>query len=346
MKKSLYLLFIYCFISCTEILAQQSYSVEDAWKDANIKNLKEKSVIAQNRSEWFRNAKLGMFIHWNPSSVAAAEISWSKQFYDNDGELLLKNPRPTLEHCKTQEHTEWISWFKPGVPKEIYDNLYKSFYPGMFNADSIVNTALNAGVKYIVMVTKHHDGFCMWDTEFSDYDIMATPFKRDIVGEMAEACHKSGMKFCIYYSQRDWHHPDYSTKNLTKYNQYMRNQIRELLTKYAPVAGIFFDASEWNNNPEVWEPEKMFKEIYSIAPDIIINNRCGVPGDYYTPEQKIGSMDMDCMWESCMTFTGEWSWRGFANEIIPVEKCFEYLINCVGGNGNLLMNIDLYLPDK
>ena len=281
-----------------------------------------------------------MFIHWNQSSVVAAEISWSKQFYDDDGEKLLHNPRPTLKHCKAQEHTDWISWFKPAVPKEIYDHLHKSFYPAMYNADSIVHTAMQAGVKYIVMVTKHHDGFCMWDSEYTDYDIMSTPFARDIVGEMADACHRHGMKFCIYYSQRDWHHPDYSSENLPRYNLYMRNQIKELLTKYAPVAGIFFDAHAWNKDPEVWESETLFKEIYAIAPDILINNRCGVPGDYYTPEQRVGSIDMETMWESCMTFTGEWSWRGFANEVIPVEKCFDYLINCAGGNGNLLLNID------
>ena len=319
---------------------QEKYGTEEAWADAQIARLKEKSPTAQERSQWFREARLGMFIHWNQSSVVAAEISWSKQFYDDDGEKLLHNPRPTLKHCKAQEHTDWISWFKPAVPKEIYDHLHKSFYPAMYNADSIVHTAMQAGVKYIVMVTKHHDGFCMWDSEYTDYDIMSTPFARDIVGEMADACHRYGMKFCIYYSQRDWHHPDYSSENLPRYNLYMRNQIKELLTKYAPVAGIFFDAHAWNKDPEVWESETLFKEIYAIAPDILINNRCGVPGDYYTPEQRVGSIDMETMWESCMTFTGEWSWRGFANEVIPVEKCFDYLINCAGGNGNLLLNID------
>src|SRR5574344_3016555 len=112
----------------------------------------------------------------------------------------------------------------------------------MYDADSIVVTAQKAGVKYIVMVSKHHDGFCMWDSAYTDFDIMSTPFKRDVLGEMADACHRHGMKFCIYYSQRDWHHPDYSAENLPKYNEYMRNQIREILTKYAPVSAIFFDA--------------------------------------------------------------------------------------------------------
>ena len=335
MRKVFFFLLVFC---ASQVMAQ-NYTVEDAWRDAQIKGLKQKSPEAQQRSQWFRDARLGMFIHWNMSSVVCSEISWSKQFYEDDGEHLLKNTRPTLTGTKMQEHTEWYDWFEPAVPKEVYDNLYKSFYPGMFNADSIVTTALKAGAKYIVMVTKHHDGFCMWDSQYTDYDIMSTPFKRDIVGEMADACHRLGMKFCIYYSQRDWHHPDYSSATMAIYNQYMRNQIRELLTKYAPVSGIFFDAAEWNKDSLVWEPEKMFKEIYSIAPDIIINNRCAVPGDYSTPEQNIGDIDMENQWESCMTFTGFWSWHGFTSQVIPLEKCLNYLISCAGGNGNLLIDI-------
>lgn len=323
----------------TSLYAQNKYSLDDAWRDAQTKELKQKSAIAQQRSLWFRQARLGMFIHWNMSSLVGGEISWSKQFYEDDGEHLMKNSRPTLRNCKMQEHTEWYDWFKPVVPKEVYNNLYKSFYPGMYQADSIVSTALKSGVKYIVMVAKHYDGFCMWDSQYTDYDVMSTPFKRDILGEMANACHRQGMRFFIYYSQRDWHHPDYASATIAQYNQYMRNQIRELLTKYAPIDGIFFDAGEWNGNPEVWEPEKMFKEIYAINPNILINNRCGVPGDYSTPEQEIGIIDMNHTWESCMTFTGFWSWHGFNSTVIPVEKCLSYLISCAGGNGNLLMDV-------
>ena len=333
-----YMCCLICAISFQFLYAQ--YNTNDAWHDAQIMKYADKSKIAKERVQWFREAKIGMFIHWHPSSVVAAEISWSKQFYEDTGENLKHNPRPTIKDCPAQEHTDWIRWFKPAVSKEVYDNLHKSFYPGMFNADSIVSTAKRAGIKYIVMVTKHHDGFCMWDTSYTDYNIMNTPFKRDIVGEMATACHRHDIKFCIYYSQRDWHHPNYSAEELPLYNLFMRNQIKELITKYAPVSGIFFDAHEWNKAPDIWEPEKMFKEIYEIAPNIIINNRCGVPADYNTPEQRIGKIDMETSWESCMTFTGEWSWRGFDNEVIPFEKCMDYLIGCAGGNGNLLLNID------
>lgn len=339
MKMKKIVLMMLALVSSAMLGAQDKYSLDDAWKDAQIKELKSKSQTAQQRSLWFRNARLGLFIHWNMSSVVGGEISWSKQFYDDDGEHLLKNNRPTLVDSKRQEHTEWLSWFKPAVPREVYDNLYKSFYPGMYNADTIVSTALKAGVKYIVMIAKHHDGFCMWDSKYTDYDVMSTPFKRDVLGEMANACHRQGMKFFIYYSQRDWHHLDYSSATIEKYNQYMRNQISELLTKYAPVDGIFFDAEEWNKDPKIWEPEKMFKEIYEINPNIIINNRCGVAGDYYTPEGSVGDMDMENTWESCITFTGFWSWHGFNTPVIPAEKYLSYLIDCAGGNGNLLIDV-------
>lgn len=335
MKKLLLLLTLLPLIATA-----QSYTTDDAWKDAQIANLKEKSEVAQQRSQWFRDARLGMFIHWDPSSVCGTEISWSKQFYPDDGENLQHNPRPTLKDASTQEHTDWISWFKPAIPGRIYDNLYKSFYPGMFNADSLVLKAKNAGMKYIVMVAKHHDGFCMWDTRYTDYNIMNSPFKRDILGELADACHRHNIRFGIYYSQRDWHHPLYASETLDQYNLYMRNQICELLTKYKPVDAIFFDAAAWNKNDSlIWEPEKMFKEIYAIAPNIIINNRCGVAGDYNTPEQKIGTIDMERDWESCMTFTGCWSWRGFTYDVIPLDKCLKYLVYCAGGNGNLLLNL-------
>lgn len=322
---------------CMQLLAQ--YTVEEAWRDAQVAEFVKKSAEAQKRVSWFKEARMGMFIHWNPSSVVLGEISWSKQFYEDNGENLKENPRPTLSHAKMQEHTEWLDWFVPAVPGEIYDHLHKSFYPGMFDADSIISIAKHAGMKYIVMVAKHHDGFCMWNSQFTDFDMMCTPFKRDILGEIASACHRSGIKLGVYYSQRDWHHPDYSSGNIALYNQYMRNQIKEILTKYAPVSLLFFDAFEWKE-PEIWETETMFKEIYSIAPEIIINDRCGIPADYSTPEQVIGDINMERTWESNMTFTGEWSWRGFINKVVSIEECFRYIVDCIGGNGNLLLNID------
>ncbi|MCX6328933.1 MAG: alpha-L-fucosidase [Bacteroidia bacterium] len=318
--------------------AQTVSSFEQFWADAQNPDMASKSEESKHRIKWWRNARFGMFIHWDPSSLAASEISWSKQFYDDDGENMWDNPRPSPELYNIHEHQFWLNWFKPPVPRNVYDNLYKSFYPGMFNADTIVDIAKKAGMKYIIQITKHHNGFCMWDSEFTDYDIMSTPFRRDIIGEMARACERSDMKFGIYYSQRDWHHPDYGPERMNKYNEYMYNQIKELLTRYPNISIIFFDSEQYYPW-QMWNGRELFKMIHQLRPNIIINDRCGVPADYSTPEQKIGQFNKKRSWESCMTLTGFWSWHGFQTPIISYETCLKYLISCAGGDGNLLMNV-------
>ena len=308
------------------------------WADAQQAKRAGKSAAAQRRLEWWREAKFGMFVHWDPSSVAVSEISWSKQFYDDTGEQLRDNPRPSPGLYNIKEHQIWFDWFKPAVPREVYDNLYKSFYPGMFDADQFVAVAKQAGVKYLVQISKHTNGFCMWDTKFTDFNVMNTPFHRDIFGEMARACERAGMRFGVYYSQRDWHHPDYGPERMAKYNEYMFNQVQELLVNYPNISLIFFDCEEYYPW-QLWDGEKLWRMIHGLRPDIVINDRCGLPADYATPEQWIGAYDLERDWESCMTFTGFWSWHGFQAPVIPFEECLRFLIRCAGGNGNLLMNV-------
>jgi len=335
-KTKLTLAYLGLFLCST--YAQTVSSFEQFWADAQNPDMASKSEESKHRIKWWRDARFGMFIHWDPSSLVASEISWSKQFYDDDGENMRDNPRPSPELYNIHEHQFWLNWFKPPVPRNVYDNLYKSFYPGMFNADTIVGIAKKAGMKYIIQITKHHNGFCMWDSEFTDYDIMSTPFKRDIIGEMARACERSDMKFGIYYSQRDWHHPAYGPERMDKYNEYMYNQIKELLTRYPNISIIFFDSEQYYPW-QMWNGRELFKMIHQLRPDIIINDRCGVPADYSTPEQKIGQFNIKRSWESCMTLTGFWSWHGFQTPVISYEECLRYLISCAGGDGNLLMNI-------
>ena len=222
MESGLRKMFLACLmLGACNVFSQTNTSFEQFWEDAQKPNWADKSESSQQRLQWWLDARFGMFIHWDPSSVIASEISWSKEFYKDDGENLLDNPRPSPELFDIHEHKFWLDWFKPPVPGNIYDNLYKSFYPGMFNADTIVSIAKRAGMKYIIEVTKHHNGFCMWDSKYTDYDMMATPFKHDIISEMAKACERAGMKFGIYYSQRDWHQPDYGPEHMDKYNEYM-----------------------------------------------------------------------------------------------------------------------------
>ena len=308
------------------------------WADAQKANRADKSAASQRRLEWWRDAKFGMFVHWDPSSVVAGEISWSKQFYDDTGEALRDNPRPGPGLYDVNEHRIWFDWFKPAVPREVYDNLSKSFYPGMFDADKFAGVAKQAGMKYLIQVSKHHNGFCMWDTKFTDYNVMYTPFRRDILGEMSRACERAGIKFGIYYSQRDWHHPDYGPERMAAYNRYLYDQIEELLVKCPNISVIFFDTEDYYPW-QLWDGKELFRMIHRLRPDIIINDRCGVPADCATPEQGIGAYNLERDWESCMTFTGFWSWHGFQAPVIPFEECLRHLVRCAGGGGNLLMNV-------
>jgi alpha-L-fucosidase len=168
----------------------------------------------QEDLQWFRDARFGMFIHWGPVSITGGELSWcrgAKRPFDIGG-----GGSPTE-----------TGWDRLLVPAQRYDNLYKEFNPVKFDADQWVKIAKEAGMKYMVFTAKHHDGFSNFDTKVSDYNIMNTPFKRDIVKELSDACHRGGLKFGVYYSQRDWHHPDYLRGDNSKYNQFMTEQIRE-----------------------------------------------------------------------------------------------------------------------
>jgi len=321
--------------------ADAAGSFEQFWADAQKEKRADKSEASRKRMAWWRDARFGMFMCWTPCSVAACEIGFARESFDGGlgglGVSTGTNPRAELH--KGSELDGFVDWMTPSVPKAVYDSLYKSFYPGMFDADKLVGQAKQAGMKYIVQIAKHCDGFCMWDTKFNDYNIMATPFKRDIIGEMAKASKTAGLKYGIYYCQRDWWHPDYTKERLPKYNEYMRNQIKELLTRYPEIGIIWFDAWGWSK--ETWETEKMFKMIHAIRPDIIIDERAGVPADFSCPEQTIGAFNLERDWESCMTFTGSWSWHGFEKKVIPFEQALRYLVSCACGDGNLLMNCDV-----
>lgn len=334
--KTLMLMTLLPMMSHGQTIAPAAGTFEQFWADAQKEKRADKSEASKKRMAWWRDARFGMFIHWNMCSLMQTEISFGRESYEGGlGGSTQRNPRAELS--KGTETDEWQDWMLPSVPKVVYDNLYKSFYPGMFDADKLVAQAKQAGMKYIVQIAKHCDGFCMWDTKFNDYNIMATPFKRDIIAEMAKASKKAGLKYGIYYCQRDWWHPDYTPERLPKYNEYMRNQIKELLTKYPEISIIWFDAWGWSK--DTWEAEKMFKMIHEIRPDIIINERCGVPADFSCPEQGIGAYNTERDWESCMTFTGGWAWHGFARKVITYEECLRYLVSCACGDGNLLMNV-------
>lgn len=297
----------------------------------------------EERLEWFHDAKLGLFIHWGPSSVAGIEISWARESHP-------------LDHPGRHEK----------MPDEEYDQLYKEFNPVKFDADKWMKLAKQAGFKYLVFTAKHHDGFSMFHTELRDYSIADTPFERDICRELADAAHKYGLKLGWYYSTRDWSHPDYHVGDNSKYNEFYQGQVRELLTSYGEVDIMWYDhtAGSW----EDYTIPDLFKMMYELqGDDLLVNNRAArfikrqkgkkyepedpevkemVLGDYDTPEQKIGKFQTDRAWESCMTMSscshesggGGWSYRSDC-KTISYKETVQTLVHSAVGDGNLLLNV-------
>lgn len=291
---------------------------------------RESSAERDARLRWWRDARFGMFIHWGPVSLRGTEIGWSRGRQ---------------------------------VPADEYDQLYKKFAPVRFDAEAWVSIAKAAGMKYVVITSKHHDGFCLWDSETTKYDIASTPFARDVLAELAEACRKQGLRFSTYYSICDWWHPDYPTgspggrtlkpsPNLPRYIAYMKRQLHELVEKYGPLGILWFDG-EWE---KPWTPElgkDLYRYVRDLQPNIIVNNRVGkgrsgmagttgaeslAPGDYDTPEQRVGAFNRERPWETCMTICRQWAWKP-DDTMKPLRECMQTLLRTVGGDGNLLFNV-------
>ncbi len=205
-----------------------------------------------------------------------------------------------------------------------------------FNADAWVAQAQEAGMKYLVFTSKHHDGFSMFDSQLTEYKITNSPFKRDVVKELADACHKAGLRVGFYYSPPDWHHPDYRTENHAEYIEYMHGQLREICTNYGQIDIIWFDGL--GGTAQDWDSERLFKMIRELQPHVIINNRAGLPGDHDTPEQTIGRFQKDRPWESCITICRQWAWKP-DDKMKSLEECLDTLVRCAGGDGNLLFNV-------
>ncbi len=195
-------------------------------------------------------------------------------------------------------------------------------------------------MKYIVIVAKHHDGFCMFDSKLTDYKITNSPFQRDVCAELAAACHAAGISLGFYYSPPDWHNPDF-IKHEDQYIQYMQGQVRELLTNYGPVDILWFDHDGGRNTAEMWGDDTLFPMIRQLQPQILVTKRCGGWGDFNTPEQKIGGFDDKNAWESCMTISSNnaWAWGGDKDGVKPLADIVKMLVTCAGGDGNMILNV-------
>lgn len=299
--------------------------------------------------EWWRDASFGMFIHWGLYAIPAG-------IYNGD---------------TVRGNAEWIM-DKLDIPIEEYEKFAGQFNPVKFDADQWVSIAKNAGMKYIVITSKHHDGFCLWDSKVTDYDIMeASPFKRDILKELKEACEKEDIKLCFYHSITDWHHPDAQAPLYPNYNAgqrdqsisnpqfpryfetYLKPQVEELLSSYGDIGVMWFDG-EWIADYTTEMGKEMYQFIRDIQPNIIINNRVdkgrngmegmnvegNFAGDFGTPEKEIPDTGLKgADWESCLTMNNTWGFKSVDHNWKSDEILIHSLVEIVSKGGNLLLNV-------
>jgi alpha-L-fucosidase len=283
------------------------------------------------RTKWWREAKFGMFIHWGIYAVPADATN-------KDG---------------SKSAAEWYFYNKQAQVKD-YEKFAGQFNPAKFSAKQWVKTAKDAGMKYIVITSKHHDGFCMFDSKLTNYCITkATPFKRDPMKELAAECKKQGVKLCFYHSIMDWHHQEYVPRrpwekdtrpagnaDLNKYIDYMKGQLTELLSNYGPVGGIWFDGG-WEHNAAELHSADVNLLIRKLQPGVIINDRNQEQQDYSTPEQTIpaNAMAGGRLWETCMTMNDTWGYARNDNDWKTAEDLIHKLCDIASKGGNFLMNV-------
>ena len=292
---------------------------------------------------WFRHDRFGMFIHWGLYSMPARH--------------------------------EWVKHHEC-IPEEKYDKYFKYFNPDLYDPKEWARQAKAAGMKYVVLTTKHHEGFCMFDSKYTDYKCTNTPAGRDLVREYVDAFRAEGLRIGFYYSLIDWHHPDFPIdmlhprrndpdarqqsegRDMHKYAEYMRNQVTELLTNYGKIDILWFDFSYSGNKPEAgkewmkgkgkddWEAEELIALARRLQPGVIIDNRTEIEQDLWTPEQwqpmawvrheQTGEL---VTWEACQTFSGSWGYYRDEQTWKSPEMLIRMLVNTVAFGGNLLMNV-------
>ena len=302
------------------------------------------------RTAWFQQAKFGMFIHWGPYSLASVEASW-----------------PIME-----PEARW------NITEAEYVALYKQFNPVHYDPQAWVSLAKDAGMRYMVFTTKHHDGFCMFDTAMTDYKITQTPYGQDVTAMLARAAHNAGMPLGFYYSPPDMHHAGYrdtskavkdtwhgdpSKPQWATYLDYMQAQLRELLTGYGPVAVVWFDGLD---HQEKYNGGQFLDLIHQIQPAALVNNRLGVPGDFATPEQfipdriptksaanklqgitktpesappSVPEPDDFQLWETCMTINDTWAYNKNDTKYKSVKELIQDLANVASKGGNMLLDV-------
>jgi alpha-L-fucosidase len=305
------------------------------------------------QDSWFRGAGLGLFVHWDHASQQGIEISWP---------IVGKSIIPGINDAEDR------------VTPDQYHSSAPTFNPQKWDAETLASTAKDAGATYVVFTTRHHGGYSMFHTEYSDFSIETSPFKRDITREFADAVRAAGLRVGFYYSLPDWHHPDYpaftedqlpypkehwpgaglpenadkpiatdkhrrpTAEQWDRYLEYVRGQLTELLTNYGQVDLLWFDG-EWERSAEEWRTEELRTLIKSLQPDVVINDRLLEQGDYRTPEQGLPATPSDGPWELCLTMGQMWAWRPNDTKYKSSRQLISTLIEVVSRGGNLLLNV-------
>ncbi len=291
-------------------------------------------------SVWFTRDRFGLFIHWGLYALPARH--------------------------------EWIKNYEE-ISDTDYQKYFEHFNPTLYDPRAWARAAKAAGMKYAVLTSKHHEGFCLWDTQHTDYKVTNTPYGKDLIGPYIEAFRAEGMKVGFYYSLLDWHHPDFTIdsqhpqrnhpdiaalnqgRDMKRYAAYMRAQARELLTNYGQIDMMFYDFSYpdrvYRGIPGKgradWESDQLYALTRELQPNILINNRLDLPKafvDYYTPEQIQPTKwyeveDEPVVWETCQTFSGSWGYHRDEDTWKSPGQLIRMLVNTVACGGNLLMNV-------
>jgi alpha-L-fucosidase len=279
------------------------------------------------RLEWWRAARFGMFIHWGLYAIPAGQ--WKGQTIPGIGEWIMHRAR---------------------IPVAEYEKLAEQFNPTQFDPAAWVSLAKRAGQKYLVITAKHHDGFCMFDTELTSYNIVdATPFGRDPMKELAAECARQGVRLCFYYSQtQDWHHPngdgndwdyDEATKDFDGYiEEYVKPQVRELLTNYGPIGLIWFDTPK---RLSVAQSRSLLDLVHTLQPACLVNGRLGnALGDYAEAgDNRIPDGVVDVDWETPATINDTWGFRSDDHNWKSVPELIHKLVDITSKGGNYLLNV-------
>jgi alpha-L-fucosidase len=300
---------------------------------------RETEAQKAQRMKWWTDSRFGMFIHWGLYALPARH--------------------------------EWVK-NRERMTNEDYQKYFENFNPDLYNPKEWAEKAKGAGMKYVVLTAKHHEGFCLWDSKFTDYKSTNTPCGKDLIKEYVDAFRSAGLKVGFYYSLIDWHHPDYTIdsrhpqrqdydsayarlnkgKDMSRYREYMKNQVRELLTNYGEISIIWFDFSFPGKNGkgrDDWDSENLLKLARSLQPGIIVDDRLDlrdVEGgwDFTTPEQvKVTKWPevngKKIPWETCQTFSGSWGYYRDETTWKSPAQLLELLIESVSKGGNLLLNV-------